>query len=741
MSNLNKAEQDFQIIKNNIISSYYDADGDYKKILKNMLPDGSFSDLDYQNQKWSDWPPAIHLKRAADLCRIYSCPENKAYHSPELKEKIINLIEYFIEGKFRSDNWWQNDVGVPMWTGIIRLLFQNEMPDEMNDELLRLFKGNPDKPSVFSLYSNDSVDGLRPYRSQSGHMFAQLVDTHVYVATINGDPYESMRIIKNCIRAISHELSVIPWAAGCSPNGLYSEEHSFKTDYSYHEHENSFLQNTYGNLMLGALASLIDFWEGTSLSIPEDAAEELTNIFLDGYAYTRYRGYTPMMTLGRNVASANSKEYYNQNVQDHFVTICDHILKKDISRSDELKAFRNQMANPKTVPHFTGNKFFWHSDFLSHNRENFQFTVHGVSDRIKRPESILKKNVKGMFLGDGCYNLLLTGNEYEGLAPCIDWRRLQGTTVNVLVSDEQLNPECEIDTKIDTLRIFGGAKGTKPFAGGASDGENGFFAMEYDHFGVSAKKAWFCMDDVIVCLGADITADESAHAFTTLNQCRLSGDVYADGEKISNGQRNMSSVQWVHHNNVSYVFLQNSDNIHIKNECCDGSWFLVDKDNGSEDNVTQPIFLLGIDHGKAKEASYAYCILTNADMLKTKSFCKNTDIDIVANEKKCQAVYYHKKQQLQAVFYEAGLLDIGDFTLTVDVPCAILLIKRENGFMLYASNPLHTEETLHIKLDGSIEDDIEIVFKSGFRSNNLGRQVIYDSQNGVLPFTGAKGDI
>ena len=111
------------------------------------------------------------------------------------------------------------------------------------------------------------------------------------------------------------------------------------------------------------------------------------------------------------------------------------------------------------------------------------------SSRTKSGERTNGENLLGSRQSDGRFYLVMSGDEYFGdnVWPAFDWTRLPGTTV-----------EQKADTADDT---YGYGKST--FAGGTGDGRNGVSAMELVplNSSLTAKKAWFFFDDVIVFLG------------------------------------------------------------------------------------------------------------------------------------------------------------------------------------------------------------------------------------------------
>lgn len=732
----------FEIIKNNVKEYYCDHGASPEEIFSLMEDDGSFRDLDYVKQNWTCWGPHRHIYRIKTLSSIYAASQNVFYRDEKIAEAIHRGLAYFLKGNFRSDNWWMNDVGVPTECGLIRLMFKDNLTEEENSALIVYAAGNPDLPRVFSYCSNPDAEALRPYASEGMHMLSQLVDTHFQLVAEDADPDYAMKKINECIDAINYEFRVITYPAGRSFSHLYSDEHCIKTDYSYHEHENAFVHNTYGYGVIEALAPLSIFWKGTSLKPDDTAIREFTNLLLDGFGLTKYRRVPSMMTVGRDIANADRKDYSRQNggLMDFtkiVIQVCDALLDWNTGyRIDEISRWREMNLYPEKTDHFTRTKYFWHSDFFSHNRKNYHFSVHAVSNRIKRPESILKKNVLGMFLGDGCYNIMQTGKEYNGMAPFADWCKMPGTTVTC--AEVCLNPECEIQIK-DDKRILGGAKGKTSFVGGVSDELYGMFAYDYSHLNVYAKKAWFAFDEGIVCLGAGIRAHNNEEVFTTLNQCIRNGNVIVDGCELNEGEHNLSNVKYILSDSIGYMFINKEKNIYLANEKRVGSWDRVDLDSGTSDPVDGDIFLLGINHGKCDEKqNYAYFIMPGADEESLERMSDEPVFEVVSNTEKCQAVRHLNTQQMQVVFYEKGSLSIEGFNIDVSKPCVLLLTFNEDDYKLWLSNPEHQEAIIKVKLSGKINNEIVFNLEEGFRKNNLGRPQCYDSNVGIMPYVGAQ---
>ena len=728
-----KDKELFKIIKQNIKEYYYDKSGNPSEILEMMQKDGSFSDIDYVKQDWTLWGPFLHVARLKKASQMYACPENEYYKNKKVAESIHKGLEYFFDGNFVSDNWWMNDIGVPTECGTIRLMFREDLSRTEDSALAKYAAGNPEKPRLFSIDSNTDPEGLRPYASQGMHVTSQLVDTHFQLAIDDPDPEIAMKKIRECIEEINIEMRVVMYPATKSPTGKYGDEHCIKTDYSYHEHENEFTHNGYGIGMLQYMTPLYAFWKGTGLHPDEIAVKEYINLLLDGFDNICYKGTIPMPTMGRDAANSVRPHYRNPEYIPWYINLCSMLLEWGNGyRADELQFMKKRFTEPETTPHFDRNKYFWQSDYISHNRKDFHFSVHAVSNRIKRPESILSKNVKGMFLGDGCYNLLMTGFEYDEVQPFLDWQKIPGTTVTCGKVD--LNPECEIDTKLDTLRIFGGAKGTTSFVGGVSDGMNGLFCYDYDHLHVKAKKAWFCFDDKIVCLGAGITTDDENGAYTTINQRNMiNKTAIVNGKEVNDGNYNLSEIDYVFSDDVGYVFLEKEKNVELITAVKKGRWSDVDTASGSNEEREKRMFLLGVYHGKKPvNASYAYMLMPNASTDTLGTEVDHPSVEIVSNTPNCQTVWCEYLTEMQAVFYTPGYVKFKGITVEVDEACALMIKFNGEEYEIWVSNPDHEKLTVNVKVD-----NVTVTFnlEEGYMLNNLGRPLGYSSKDGFKKYT------
>ena len=196
--------------------------------------------------------------------------------------------------------------------------------------------------------------------------------------------------------------------------------------------------------------------------------------------------------------------------------------------------------------------------------------------------------------------------------------------------------------------------------------------MILDRRSLVAHKAWFYFDDEFVCLGAGIrNASGKADVYTTVNQCNVDGEVqYACGKDIRTLTKpeSLKDLKWVLHGCIGYY------NLHPQTE------YRLACQNG--------LFALNINHSLCSEqGTYAYVVRPNVkDAKDAGAYAKRIPVAILSNTEQLQAVRHTKLKVTEAIFYQAGSLNLPDATtLAVDVPCT--LMWNEKAQSIHVSNP------------------------------------------------------
>jgi chondroitin AC lyase len=194
-------------------------------------------------------------------------------------------------------------------------------------------------------------------------------------------------------------------------------------------------------------------------------------------------------------------------------------------------------------------------------------------------------------------------------------------------------------------------RGKTSFVGGVSDGEVGVAAMHLREGQLEARKAWFCFDDMIVCLGAGITCPTDNSIYTSINQCFLRGPVRL-GDAKQPPVNGAGKYPWVWHDSVGYIFPAGTA-VHVSDRPQSGAW--SDIGVGSSQRITKGVFSLWVDHGaKPSNAAYQYILMPGADENATVAVAKDLPIQVLSNTASRQAVWHKKANVLGIVFSEPG---------------------------------------------------------------------------------------
>ncbi|PWF43608.1 polysaccharide lyase family 8 super-sandwich domain-containing protein [Massilia glaciei] len=366
-----------------------------------------------------------------------------------------------------------------------------------------------------------------------------------------------------------------------------------------------------------------------------------------------------------------------------------------------LAARKQGRASAASAP--PGNRVFWASDYVSHQRPGYFASARMSSRRVYGTESGSGQNDQGYHLGDGAMGLMVSGEEYRDIFPLWDWRRVPGVTA-------VYNPAVPFPRHTWGKGSYGGSD----FAGGVSDGVAGAAAMELVRGGLRARKAWFFHDDVVVCLGAGIQPDDPALPVVTSIDQRWGGGAVsssaAPGPLAPGATHAQSGPGWVHHAGFSYLFPAGAP-LRIRYEHKSAPWSVINSAVHGSMFRTKPlsevvaagdVFSLWIDHGTAIHVptTYAYIVAPGLARDAIAAFTAAAAPTIVANTEQVQAVA--RDGLVQAVFWRAGSITLADGRrLSVD-RAGLLQLRRGTGkgAILSVGNPTHAAGPMTVKLGG-----------------------------------------
>ena len=616
----------------NAATQKYGADNAINSI--NKEANELLSNVDIENGLWHDlnWEQSaditISYSRLYSLTLAYSYEGTKYYKSEKLLEFILSSLKWMNENKygdielmhkgkldFWKYNWWDWNIGAPNFLMNTMILLGENMPYLESCVYLKLFDFVVPKPRDFG---TNKID------------FAKL-------------------IIKSCI--LKGDFGKIPYTISQITH-LFEEcdfgmndGQGFYSDGTYIFHGKHAMNGIYGLAFLSSAVELIEFLNGTKYSIDDSILCKIADWYIDGYIPCVNFGSFTRMMLGRAPKTSITR---GKAALDLGRRILNLSYNKTID--DFLNGKRTAFA-----------KMYSFGDKAIVGRKGKTYCISMSSSRTYNYECINHENMTGWYVGDGMLTVYTNNNVYaqdywEKVNPYF----IPGTTV-----DAQKREEVSISK--------GAYLSNEDFVGGCTLGENLVCSMclesyhneenieENDighgggapihHCTLKAKKAWFCFNDEMICLGADISANDGFEVLTTLENT----------DKVVNIINDMSfSVD-----GIGYYTILDSKTIKHKKE--------------------KDMTISYIEHGvNPKQDNYSYVI---SDSIEVKS-------RIIENSGKLQAAIYGEK--LGIVFYEAGSFE----GISVNIPC--IVIKDNNHIAV--CDPTWKNDGLTLSLGGKTYD-------------------------------------
>lgn len=590
-----------------------------------LRDDGSWSDIDYVTAPSGDWGPWSHSRRMIVMAKAYQTPGQSFYRNPQLLTQINAVLAYtnvfYGVTKLPVGNWWFWTMGIPLDLGPTLVLMRNEIDPATYNELV----------SAMALRIGNSpaakgIVGPTP----TGENLVWSSFTHLCLALAKDDP-AMLDAVRNAMAGVTR----VTTAEG------------IKKDRSFHQHGAQLYTGGYGGSFANDVAKYALITRNTSYGLPSDSLASFADYVADGIAWSLYHMYFDVSVISREVARPSTSGFNGMAAllqAAQFPSARQMEIRSAAAKmmqtwrgtmNTELAGLAAQVESaryPAAWP--SGHRHYFASDYTIHRRNGWFASVKMFSNRTKSGEDTNDENVRGARQSDGRFYLVLRGDEYFGrdIWPAFDWTRLPGITV-----------EQKADTAGD---LYG--YGTKSFAGGTGDGQNGVSAMELAPLGslLAAKKSWFFFDDAIVFLTNSILSPSGNRVETIVNQWPL---VNTNSQLVRNGD-------WAHLENVGYWFPTPVD-LETSRETRSGSWASL---GGSADTteVSKPIVTMWLDHGvNPTNASAEYVIVPNVTPSQMASWAASRPLSILANNDTVSAVRDIRNGNLGITFWRAGAID------------------------------------------------------------------------------------
>lgn len=649
------ATNDMDVIRERMLAPLMEApDADrVEEYIAGLQADGHWEDVYYEGKATTSWEPAQHLSRLQVLAQAWFSPESPLYHNEVLGEQISTALDYWLHLDPRR-KWWWDAIGAPRMLSYIMLMRDGYLTE------FQMYKG--------------CTNLERAILGSTGQNLVWQAEVTARRAVLQRDG----GLLRRAFELIASEIKI-------------SEDEGIQADFSFHQHKQVIYNHGYGAGFARDNARLAGLVAGTTFEYAPEKIVLLSSYILDGSQWLIHKDMTDFGARGREIARRQRRP------ARYLAETAKLMLSLATGRDVEFQALIDRVEG-RGAP-FVGNKHFWRSDMMVHHRGDWYASARMYSTRTFNTDGLsgTDDGLLSHYLAEGAMCLMRHGNEYAQIYPVWDWQHIPGTTV-------EMEPQKPGEPK---------RAGETDFVGGVSDGTFGVAAFDLKRDALGARKAWFFMGDMVVCLGAGITCDTEYDVVTTVNQCRLTGDVTLDGKMFAEGDGALD-VNWVHHDGMGYVFPKTS-RVVLATGTRTGTWKRISAQR-SADTVTDSVFMLSIPHGaKPNGGSYAYAVYPDKDVDAIPDLANKIAFEVVKNTPEQQAVWCDVDGVLGLVFYQPGQIQVAGWQVSVDRPCILLLRRAGEAWKLYGSDPTAGSGALNVtvKRDGQAPHTVTLILPDG----------------------------
>ena len=573
--------------------------------------------------------------------------------NPRLKAKLISALDYWLQNDFQGPSWWINMIRIPKILGVTLLMLEQDLTPEQVAKGVQIL----DRATVRNAHEDRLPTGANLTWRATNQAYRGLLE-------------HSSEVLSDALTLLFAEIRV------AAPG-----HEAIQADASFHQHGQVLYSGGYGYNFTDDCTSWVELTQGTRFAPSLEQRQLLERYMLDGQQWMIRRAIYDYGAVGRELVR-HGKD--NRGLVD----CVECMAKLPGPRRKEMSDFAARLRGEASAPPLVGNRHFWRSDYMAHQRAGYLASARMYSTRMFNTDGPHNgENKQTHHISDGAAFVYRTGKEYRDIFPVWDWRRVPGTTC-------EQQPEPLVPQAVKRM-------GKTDFVGGVSDGLYGMAAMDLQYDALSAKKAWFYFDKEFVCLGAGIACPTGNPVLTSVNQCLLAGNVSVAerAAPLVPGEHALDGLRWVEHDSVTYAFPPRTP-ARVKIGLQTGSW--ADIAPGPAGPVTRDVFSLWIAHGKNPDGgSYEYVVLPDCKGAAAQEEVGR--LEVLSNTPAIQAVRHKGLKLLGAAFRQPAKLAGGrGWELSVDQPCLLLCRQTAEGVQISVSNPRNAPLTVTVTIDRAL---------------------------------------
>lgn len=640
--------------------------------------DGTWSDLNYAGTPGGEWDPWDHVRRLRLMAQAYQTPGHPLHRDATLRQQIESSIAavdtFYGIARLPLGNWWFWTIGIPLDLGPTLVLMRNDI-----------------SPSVLDRATDTLAFRIGP-DPESSPVGPTLVGQNLVWGALN---HLALAILRDDAAMMFRVRDAIASVATYVPAG----RDGIKRDHSFHQHGPQLYTGGYGASFANDVSRYFLFVSSTEFELPAAAAEVFSAYMLEGIAWSLYGNYFDVSVISREIAKPTTSGYngiaallqaaHALMPRKNAITAAaaNMLVSWQWTLPVELAALADRITATPAAP--IGFRHSFDSDYSVARRSGYFASVKMLSSRTRSGEKTNSENLLGSRQSDGRFYLTLSGREHfePNVWPAFDWSRFPGTTVE--------------QTPGAASAAYG--FGTRSFVGGVSDGRTGVAAMDFAAINstLTARKAYFFLDDAIVFVANGINATSTYPVETIVQQWPLSRAteaVIADGTWMlaANGEATIRP-RWVHSDRIGYLFAE-ATTLRMKREERSGSWSQLNASASSQQIASVPFLTLWFDHGIApRDAAAEYAVVPNVSAAQMEAWAAAAPYVTLSNDSTVSAVKDQRSGVTSFVFWSAATLD----GVGVDRPSLVHRTVAGRRMSLSVVDPTNATTALRLTLRGS----------------------------------------
>ncbi len=334
-----------------------------------------------------------HISRVHAMAAACCGGDASTKGSPALKAKLMSALDYWLQHDFQGPDWWHNMIGVPMILGrdpadagagpdsrAARQGRRGPRPSQPEEAEAR-----PSAPAP-TWYGSPPTRLSRSSAALSGGA-ERCAD-----AALRRDSRRGARP-----RGNSGGRELPPAWPGALRRRLRP---NFTDD----------------------CTRWVEFTQGTRFAPSPEQSQLLEHYVLDGQQWMVRGAIYDYGVVGRELVRRGKDAR-------GLVDSVERLAKLPGPRRKELSDFAARLRGEASAPPLVGNRHFWKSDYMAHQRAGYFTSARMYSTRMSNTDSLTHgENKQTHHIADGAAFIYRTGKEYRDIFPVWDWRRVPGTT-------------------------------------------------------------------------------------------------------------------------------------------------------------------------------------------------------------------------------------------------------------------------------------------------------------------------